>query len=29
LGELSQTKSFYYMSRHHDPARAALKKKGL
>jgi hypothetical protein len=26
LGELSQTKSFYYMSRHHDPIRAALSK---
>lgn len=29
LGELSQTKSFYYMSRHHDPIRAALSKSGI
>jgi len=27
LGELSQTKSFYYMSRHHDPIREAVKAK--
>jgi hypothetical protein len=27
LGEKSQTKSFYYMSRHHDPIRAGLKGK--
>lgn len=26
LGELSQTESFYYLSRHHDGIRAALKK---
>jgi len=27
LGEASQTKSFYYMSRHHDGIREALKKR--
>jgi hypothetical protein len=26
LGELSQTESFYYMSRHHDKIRAAVKQ---
>jgi len=26
LGELSQTESFYYLSRHHDGIRASLKK---
>ena len=27
LGEQSVSKSFYYLSRHHDPIRAALQKK--